>query len=127
MKQKVYLAGGFKSNWQEIVINQLKDQFIFYNPRNHNLESPADYSVWDRHYVKQCDILFGFMELENPSGYGLAFEIGLAYGLGKTIILIDEKSLTNGEFERRFNLIAHSSSVVFYSLDIGIDYLKTFI
>ncbi len=63
-KPKVYLSGGFRSNWQEKVINSLDQSCIFFNPREHNLDSDREYCTWDIHFVKECDIIFAYMEAE---------------------------------------------------------------
>src|SRR4051812_37050745 len=113
---KVFLSGGFRSNWQKTVIEQLGDHFTFFNPREHGLDNPADYTTWDIHFVKECDILFAYMEKSNPSGYGLAFEAGLALGLNKTIILVDERSASEPTFANYFNIVRHGSNSHFASL-----------
>lgn len=125
-KAKVFLSGGFKSNWQSKVINELNDQFIFFNPREHGLEHSDYYTTWDIHFVKECDILFAYMEKSNPSGYGLAFELGVAYSLNKTIILIDEKSNEEPNFAKYFKILYKPSGVVLNNLSDGINYLKKF-
>lgn len=125
-KAKVFLSGGFKSNWQSKVIEAVNDKFIFFNPREHGLEHSDFYTTWDIHFVKECDILFAFMEETNPSGYGLAFELGVAYSLNKTIILIDEKSKEEPTFAKYFKILYKPSGVVLNNLTEGIDYLKKF-
>ncbi|MBS1572551.1 MAG: hypothetical protein JST62_09180 [Bacteroidetes bacterium] len=125
-KSKVFLSGGFKSNWQSKVIKEVGDKFIFFNPREHGLEHSDFYTTWDIHFVKECDILFAYMEKTNPSGYGLAFELGVAYSLNKTIILVDEKSSEETTFARYFKILYKPSGVVLSSLSEGIDYLKKF-
>lgn len=125
-KPKVYLSGGFKSNWQSKVIEAIGDKCIFFNPREHKLDSDKEYWVWDIHFVKECDIVFAYMEADNPSGFGLTFEIGLAYALNKTILLVDEKSNIDQEFERYFKIVANSTQIVFNNLEEGIRYLKKF-
>jgi len=115
-KLKVFLSGGFKSNWQSIVINQLNDSFVFFNPREHGLNEPEFYTTWDIHFIKECDIFFALMESTNPSGYGLAFELGVAFALNKTIILIDEKSKTNDSFAKYFKILYKPSGVVFHNI-----------
>ena len=123
---KIYLSGGFRYNWQSKVINSLGDSCIFFNPREHQLESDKEYWTWDIHFVKECDIVFAYMEANNPSGFGLTFEIGLAYGLNKTIILVDEKSKLEVEFERYFKIVSNTANARFDNLDAGIEYLKKF-
>jgi len=125
-KPKVFLSGGFKSNWQQSLISELKDYFIFFNPREHGLNDPDRYTTWDIHYVRECDIFFGYMESTNPSGYGLAFELGLAFAISKTIILVDERSVTDPVFGKYYRILYKPSGAVFNNLMDGIDFLKSF-
>ncbi len=125
-KAKVFLSGGFKTNWQSEVIKELSDRFIFFNPREHGLEHSDFYTTWDIHFVKECDIFFAYMEESNPSGYGLAFELGVAYALNKTIILVDEKSKVEHTFAKYFKILYKPSGVVLSNLSDGINYLKKF-
>lgn len=125
-KLKVFLSGGFKSDWQSRVIEQCNENFIFFNPREHGLYNPDQYTVWDIHFIKQCDIFFAYMEETNPSGYGLAFELGLAYGLNKTIILVDERSKKDEAFENYFKILHKPSNVVFENFEDGVKYLLAF-
>lgn len=126
-KPKVFLSGGFKSNWQKNVRDAFANDFVFFNPKEHGLVDSVHYTVWDIHFVKECDIFFAYMEDTNPSGYGLAFELGVAYALNKTIILIDERSLKDDQFARYFKIVHKPAGVVFRSLAEGIDFLRTFI
>jgi nucleoside 2-deoxyribosyltransferase len=123
---KVYLAGGFKSNWQAKVVEACADRFTIFNPRDHGLENTDYYTAWDIHFVKNCDIFFAYMESTNPSGYGLTFELGIAFALNKTIILVDEKSLVDKAFARYFKIVHRPSSVVIDNLEEGIIYLLKF-
>ena len=125
-KTKVFLSGGFKSNWQSDVIAKFENEFIFFNPREHGLEHSDFYTTWDIHFVKECDILFAYMESTNPSGYGLAFELGVAYALNKTIILVDEKSKDGDSFAKYFKILYKPSGVVLNKIEDGIEYLRKF-
>jgi nucleoside 2-deoxyribosyltransferase len=91
------------------------------------LNNPKLYTTWDLHGVKQCDILFGYMEEINPSGYGLAAEIGYAKAMGKTIILVDERSVVDDAFKYKYAFIHNIADVVFDNLDEGMEYLGTFL
>lgn len=125
-KAKVFLSGGFRSNWQAKVTDALGDSFVFFNPREHGLDNSDSYTMWDIHFVKECDIFFAYMESTNPSGYGLCFELGIAYALGKTIILIDERSSKDETFARYFKIVYKPSGIVLNSLEQGIELLRKF-
>ncbi len=126
METRVYLAGGMNdSNWQQKVINDIgQNNFVFYNPREHSLTNSTEYTFWDLFYVKQSDILFAYMQSDNPSGIGLTLEIGYARALDKSIILVDERSKNDAAFANRFKIVRESSSIVFDNLDEGINFLK---
>jgi nucleoside 2-deoxyribosyltransferase len=125
---KIYLAGGMKSGWQQTVINKYNNNEVtFINPQNHGLNKPELYTHWDLYGVKQCDILFGYMEEINPSGYGLAAEVGYAKAMGKLVILVDERSVVDDGFKYNYAFIHNIADVVFDNLDDGVDYLGTFI
>lgn len=125
-KPKIFLSGGFRSNWQNNIIQNLKSDFIFFNPRDHGLENSNQYTTWDIHFVRECDIFFAYMEESNPSGYGLAFELGLAYAWNKTIVLVDERSRKDSTFHRYFKILYKPSGIVVDNLQEGIDFLKKF-
>lgn len=127
MKTKIYLAGGMHSGWQNDLIDQFDNQFTFFNPAAHNLNDVKEYSAWDLHHVKECDILFGYMEANNPSGFGLALEIGYARALNKTIILVDEKSPQDSAFSAMFKFVKSSCHVHYSNLHEGIEMLHSFL
>ncbi len=126
MNIKVFLSGGMnESNWQQEVINAVgKEGFLYFNPREHLLTKSEEYTIWDLFYVNKCDIVFAYMEKNNPSGFGLTLEIGYAAALGKQIILIDEKSSIDAEFEQKFRIVREASSIVFEKFSDGIMFLK---
>jgi nucleoside 2-deoxyribosyltransferase len=126
IKQNVFLSGGFKSNWQQAVIERFQNKFTFFNPRAHMLDDPREYTYWDIHYIRQADIIFAYLEKTNPSGLGLVFEVGVAYGLNKTIILVDEKSAEDEIFRKYFHIVKQASSSVCSSLEVGLNYLESF-
>jgi len=125
-KNKIYLSGGLNSNWQESILQDLEEEFIFYNPRNHGLNEAKLYTTWDLYHIKIADIVFAYMESDNPSGYGLTLEIGYAAALNKTIILVDVRSGQDESFADKFRIVRESASVVFDDLEKAINYLKTF-
>ena len=125
-KMKIYLAGGMKSEWQNIVKGKFRNSFIFFNPQDHKLNNPQEYTVWDLHFVKQSDIVLAYLNKENPSGYGLTLEIGYAKALNKTVILIDERSKEDLPFSGFFKIVRETADVVFEDFDSGLKYLEKF-
>jgi len=86
----VYLAGGMVGDWQKRVMEAVPG-LNYINPQDHKLPSPDDYTTWDLLGIKRADLVFAYLSLSNPSGIGLALEVGYAKGLGKTVIFVDEK------------------------------------
>jgi len=125
-KQKVYLAGGIRSNWQERVIEKV--DAIFYNPRTKEVTKTLtlnEFGTWDLHFIKKCDIVFAYMEKTNPSGIGMAVEIGYAKGIGKTVILCLE--LENEHMKDRYlEFMKKCSDVVYDNLDDAINHLNIY-
>jgi nucleoside 2-deoxyribosyltransferase len=126
MKQKIYLAGGFKGGWHNYVSEKLGNDFIYFDPQKHQLDEADKYTAWDLYHVNKCDILLGYMSEDNPSGYGLALEIGYAKASNKLIILIDERSKKDEKFKRYFSICHESATIILDNLDEAIKYLKTF-
>lgn len=126
-KTSIFLSGGFRSGWQIQLLERYANRFNIYNPREHNIAEPHLYAAWDIHYVRKCDIIFAYMEASNPSGFGLMFEIGMAYALNKTIILVDERSEVDPTFAKYFKISHQPSGNVFKTLDEALIFLDTFI
>ena len=117
----VYLAGGTKSGWQQRVIDACP-QHTFINPCDRNgvaLLGEREYTAWDLAGVKQADIVFAYMESDNPSGIGMAAEMGYGHGLGKTVVFINESA------NRYFKFVEAMSDVCFPTLNSGILFLQS--
>ena len=126
-KPKVYLAGGFKTEWQKELKKKCGDIFEFFDPAENDLGSISYlYTAWDLHHVKHCDIIFAYIEKGNPGGFAMCLEVGVGKGLGKTVILVDEKSMEDETFARYFKMLRISSDACFDDFEEGIDYLKKF-
>lgn len=106
---KIYLCGGFKTGWQDVVtaeVLRLRDDAIITDPREHKLHDPGDYTEWNLKQIMESDIVFAYMESTNPGMANLAYELGFAHCLGKKIILINEKG-------QRWAEMMHQASDVF--------------
>jgi nucleoside 2-deoxyribosyltransferase len=132
MKQKIYLAGGFKSDWAANLESRVKG-FDYINPKKKEFSNgeritttPAEFVKWDLHFINKCDILFAYVERTNPSCIGLACEIGYAKGLGKTVITVIEPNHEKIK-DSYLSFIGVVSDIVFKEYEEGINYLKSFI
>lgn len=119
--RKIYLAGGFRSNWQAVVAARLADSFELLDPSAHNIQDPAEYTRWDLEAVRQSNIILANMEASNPAGYSLALEVGFAKALGKRIFLVDQ--VENPSVHRYFEMVRQCSERVFPTLEEAIDHL----
>lgn len=66
------------------------------------------------------------MSKTNPSGYGLALEIGYAKALNKMVILVDDRSANDKSFNRYFEICHQTADLVFSSLEESLKFLHTF-
>ncbi len=112
--RKIYLAGGFKSGWQDRV-TLLLPSLVFLDPREHKLDNAAEYTKWDLEAIQQSDLILAYMEKGNPGGYALSLEIGYAKALGKKIILIDEHDDT--QRHRYFEMVREVADECYDSFD----------
>lgn len=87
---KVYLAGGMRGEWRSYFPD--RTGVIYFNPCDPGFGEPDKYTTYDLKCVENCDVLFGYLEKDNPSGLGLFLEIGYAKALGKIIVFVDEKN-----------------------------------
>lgn len=117
----VYLAGGFKSGWQDLAASVLRDFFI-YDPSKHNLSAPSDYTRWDLAAIEQSDIVLAYMEPTNPGGYALALEVGYARALGKYIVLVD--CISDPLISRHFEMVRQCSDAVYRDLESAYENIK---
>lgn len=125
---KVYLAGGMRSGWQDTVKNSVNLNFI--DPRHKGnakdkTMSLSEYGTWDLHHIKICDIVFAYMERDNPSGIGMAIEMGYAKGIGKTVVLCLEQDHKTQK-DRYLVFMEKAADVVFNDFNAAILYLKSF-
>lgn len=135
---KVYLAGGMRTGWQHDVERSINIEEVhhedgitvtwekrkicmeFINPCNHQLTDIKQFTHWDLEGVKQADIIFCYLEKSNPGGEGSILEIGYALGLGKIVILVDEKQ------EHYGGMVREAVQICFDNLEDGIACLAKF-
>lgn len=115
----VYLAGGMRSNWQDEVIAALPG-VMFVDPRKHGCTDENVYTAYDLTGVQMCDIVFGYIEKDNPCGAGLAVEVGVAAAAGKHIIYVEEPGFPH---HRYFGMVRALADKNVNRLDLGIEAL----
>ncbi len=118
----VYLAGGMRTAWQDRVIGALFGRAVFMDPRTHGLKDEVQYTRWDIQALKSSHVVFAFLEKDNPSAAGLAFEAGYATAMGIPVIFVEESGHPNSRY---FGMV-RASSTVFTDLDTGISALADF-
>jgi nucleoside 2-deoxyribosyltransferase len=88
---KIYLSGGLRSGWQDLMpeINGVE----YFDPRKESDQVKAIGFVKDDIAgVKESDLVFCYMEKNNPSGLGAAWECAVAAENEIPIIVVWEKS-----------------------------------
>jgi nucleoside 2-deoxyribosyltransferase len=137
-KPRVYLSGGFQSEWQTKVIAGCGEDFVFYNPkdksetyqkdlteeekeRQEKSQRPCHWWAWDIYAIRKADIVFVYQEDYRPKllGPGNILELGMAIALNKLIIFVNELD------HRYFNQFSDLGFPTFKTLDEGIQYLKS--
>ena len=114
---KVYLSGGMHSKWRDQVKASVQGGISWLDPCLHGLGNPAEYTAWDLAAVRKCDVVFAYMETSNPSGVGLALEVGFGLALGKTVVLVDEKD------DSGFAIVREAATLCYARLIDGIGIL----
>ena len=121
-KISIYLAGGFRSGWQQNVHKFLPNAEIL-DPSLHGLCDPVEYTAWDLDAITLCDYVLAYMEEQNPGGYALALEVGYAKALGRSIVLVEEHAT-----ERRrmaFEMVRQIADHTFDTLADALSFLQS--
>lgn len=140
MKKTIYLAGGFYGdNWQDkVACGLLTFDTEFLNPKERErgasasdiqkqlFTNPTVYTFWDLQAIERSDIVFVFIDKDNPA-IGSLVELGYAKGLGKTVIAVIERGREEVQQskDRYFDFARLTSNVCFDELEQGIEFLKT--
>jgi len=122
---KIYLSGGMRSGWQQRLkkllrawLRNMEKNVTYYDPTMHGLDDSPQYTFWDLEHIRKCDLVFAYMERDNPSGIGLALEVGYALGLGKPIILVNESE------RPYFDIVENAASVTTDNFEKGVFLLQ---
>lgn len=126
----VYLAGGMKSGWQDVVKERLKDLkdmgFVRWSdPRNNGTSDPSKYKLLDKIRWETADIVFGYAEETNPSLFALGVELAGGHYSGAKTILVNLPE--NEPRYRYFSFVTVVCDYVTNDLDDGIEMLRKMI
>lgn len=127
-KLVVYLAGGMRGfDWRDIFTSNADLQGIeFTDPRSWGEECPNEYEYTRRDLlaVDTCDVVVALMEPGNPSGMGMAVEVGYAAAQGKPVIHVDLMNPADFRY-RSFGMVrAIAADLCVGSIDHAIIELK---
>ena len=92
---KVYLAGGQKSGWQDRVKEYVPNNQYFDPRKDADQRFAYRFVQKDIELLQSSDLVFAYFEVGNPSGLGLAFEIGQAVACNIPVWYIDEHDRMN--------------------------------
>ena len=115
---KIYLAGGFHSGWQDRVKQDAPQHEYFDPAKDADQRFAYRWTAQEIEAVKWCDMVFAYFEATNPSGRGLAKEMGWATILDKPVIYIDEH-------ERLDAFLCACSQRIYSKLEPAIKYLAS--
>lgn len=94
---KIYLSGGMKDGWQDHIKRDFPGH-VWLDPRDHGLKIARDYTKRDLEMIDESEMIWAYFPLSNPSGIGLAAELGYAKAKGKAIYLAIETKERHWDF-----------------------------
>lgn len=115
-KPKIYLAGGW-GKFRDIVQRDTAAEWL-------NPETMTNSSNWfelEVEAVRNCDGMIAWFEKDNQSGFGMTYEMGMAYALNKPYILICENP---DMLKYKFGMQSKGSEKTFTSWDDALDYIN---
>lgn len=121
---RIYLAGGMRAGWRDRVSSAAPGH-TYLSPTTHGLADPRLYKAWDLAAIRSSDVFFGYFAADNPSGFGLAVELGYAHALGKLTIYADEKTTAAPEIARYLAFLRVTADTTFDTLAEAVAFLGT--
>lgn len=105
--------------WADVVRCLLPPGHHVFDPRMTGTKVVEDYAFIDLLELRRCDLVIAYLEAANPSGIGLAAEVGYAKGLGKTILFINERQL-----DRYAQFVETFADVVVHNLERAVPLIQ---
>jgi nucleoside 2-deoxyribosyltransferase len=101
--------------WADLIQHLLPRGHEVFDPRDNQTKVFEEYSFLDLVALRQSDLVIACLEESNPSGAGLIAEVGFAKGLGKSVLLINEK-----QGDRYVRFVENFADLVFHDLPSAI-------
>lgn len=114
---KVFLSGDTRSDWQSDVMRRFPGH-SFFDPRTLSNKPYKEMAETELAWVDQSDIVFAYLNKNNPYGYGTSFEIGYSVANKKIVIYVDEKQVSSSKW------VSEHPVYSFDTLDKGIAKLE---
>ena len=118
-KPTVYLAGDTQSGWQRRVCKAIQDLQLL-DPSKEDLADPKELTRWGLQAIRKSDVVLAYLEKDDQNGHALAFELGYAKALGKTILLVQEHG---AEQDKYIQTVRQVADFCFDSLGEAVSYL----
>ncbi len=115
-KSNIYLAGGW-GKFRNIVMNTTNANWL-------NPEGMSDKNNWfelETEAVKNCDGMIAWFEKDNPSGFGMTYEMGIAFALNIPYLLIVEDV---DMLKYKFSMQSLGSEKTFTSWTEALEYIN---
>ncbi|QWU14263.1 hypothetical protein SAMN04487895_101559 [Paenibacillus sophorae] len=114
---QIYLSGGMYGTWQDKLPKI--EGVTYFDPRSVEQTASYRFVLEDIEQVKKSDLVFCYMEKDNPSGFGATWECATAFENNIPIITVWEKSYIDPFF-------ACCSLFLFNDFEKGLSKLKKF-
>ncbi len=118
-KPTVYLAGDTQSGWQRRVCKAIQDLQLL-DPSKEDLADPKELTRWGLQAIRKSDVVLAYLDKDDQNGHALAFELGYAKALGKTILLVQEHG---AEQDKYIQTVRQVADFCFDSLGEAVSYL----
>lgn len=115
-KSKIYLAGGW-GKFRDIVQQDTNADWL--NPEH--MTNSDNWFELEVEAVRKCDGMIAWFEKDNQSGFGMTFEMGMAYALNKPYILICESPEM---LKYKFGMQAKGSEKTFLNWEDALEYIN---
>lgn len=107
----MYLAGGARGTKWQREVKALFPDWVLFDPRKCKSKDPATYTRWDLNHIDKARVVLAYMDSDNPSGYGLSFEVGYASAQDKVVVFVDAMR-RNDPRRKYFDMIRVRANVV---------------